>query len=135
LSHDPDYPYLKPEKAIEMAENVYNKLKRLSGNSCGGSFEEIRRTLQDLFSKEGTMDERIKYWKDQIKNVEVNFASGGDSDSWAGDFIKAANKVEPPNNPSDFEMLKNQISNTLSNTYGNVEDAITWCLNTNCLPQ
>jgi RHS repeat-associated protein len=106
--HRPDYAWVKPEKAMAMAEATYDKLaeylKHSHGREPTKSWKDVKAVIEKLFDEHDAKDdENIKYrtdkWHEQTKkdlpDFDGEFVSNGDSDSWAKDYIDAIMKVYP----------------------------------------
>lgn len=115
--HSVDYPYDNVDKAMDMAEETYNALVRWNGNNCATSFNDISSTLRTLFSKEGSLEERIENWKEQIStdfDINVTYEFSKEHEEWEDDFLTAAHKVKAVDNPSDMEALNDKLNDAIN---------------------
>ncbi|MBI1746624.1 MAG: hypothetical protein HYR55_08555 [Acidobacteria bacterium] len=100
--HTPDYPYADVGKAMQMAQNTYNQvsefMKKQHCQDCKTPFDnKLQDRMRKLMEGKGSEQDRVQRWRDAILQDfqrNVNFASGGDKDPWAKDFLGSAGKVQ-----------------------------------------
>jgi hypothetical protein len=102
-SHDPDYAWLRMDKAMSMAEATYDKLaeymQKAHGKAPLKKWKDIEATVKKLLQEHNPNDSedhdwRDAYWRQAIIHdfdpLRMSFESDGDADVWAPWFLQAA---------------------------------------------